>query len=137
MTRERAAADLAHAEQAAGRIRLESGWMARYLAVFAAGFGTLTLILGLVEPFWLRMTISGVLWVALVTGMVVWASRRRAAPSGGMRRTVWGWIGTGVSYAVALFVGTPAQLGNVAYWVPAAVVVALPLAVVAWRERRR
>jgi hypothetical protein len=44
--------------------------------------------------------------------------------------------GHGVLYAVTLWVGDPAQLGRVTYWVPAAVLVALPLAAAAWRERQ-
>ena len=42
-----------------------------------------------------------------------------------------------VRYAVALFAGTPRMIGNVAFWVPAALVVAAPLALGAWRERGR
>lgn len=137
MTRDQAAADLARAGQAAGRMHTEARWMARYLAVFAAGFAALTLILGLVEPLWLRLTISGALWVPLVAGMVAWAMSRRTSPRGVGRRALWGWVGTGVLYAAALVVGTPGQLGNPAYWVPAAVLVALPLGVTAWREARR
>lgn len=135
--RAQATADLARGEKAASRIRNESRWFARYLAVFAAGFGVLTLVLGLVDPLWLRLTVSGVLWIPLVIGMVVWAVRQRASPDGAGRRALPGWIGTGVLYGVALFVGTPAQLGNAAYWLPAAVVVVLPLGIAAWREWRR
>ncbi len=137
MTRERAAADLARAGRAADHVRGESRWMVRYLAVFAAGFAVLTLVLGLVEPLWLRLTVAGALWIPLVAGMVIWALSQRAAARGVGRRVVWGWVGSGGLYALALTVGTPGLLGNALYWVPAAVVVALPLAVVAWREARR
>lgn len=137
LTRDQAATDLAHARRSAGRVRAEARWFVRYLVVFAAGFGVLTLVLGLVEPLWLRLTVSGVLWLPLVAGMAWWASRQRATTSGVGRRALPGWIGTGGLYAVALFVGTPDQLGRPAYWVPAAVVVTLPLAVTAWRESRR
>lgn len=137
MTRERAAADLDRARRAAGRVRTESRWMGTYLAVFAVGFGVLTLVLGLVSPLWLRMTVAGALWIPLVVGMVVWAVRRRASDRGTGRRVLWGWLGTGGLYALALVVGTPARLGEPLYWVPAAVVVALPLAAAAWREARR
>lgn len=134
---EQAAADLARAGLAAGRISRQSRWMVHYTAVFATGFGVLTLVLGLVGPLWLRMTISGVLWAGLVSGMLMWARRRPATSRGVGRRVTWGWIGTGVLYGAALFAGTPGQLGNVAYWVPAAIVVTLPLAAASWRESRR
>lgn len=137
ITREQAAAELDRAERAAALVRRQSRWMARYLGVFAAGFGALTLILGLVEPLWLRMTVSGVLWAGLVLGMVLWANRRPATARGAGHRGLWGWIGTCALYGVALFVGTPGHLGEVAFWVPAAVVVAIPLAIAAWQEARR
>ncbi|WP_300012512.1 hypothetical protein [Pseudonocardia sp.] len=137
LSRDQAASALAHADRSAARVRTQTRWFVRYLAVFAAGFGVLTLVLGLVQPLWLRLTISMALWIPLVAGMAWWAQRQRATAGGAIRRTVPGWIGTGALYAAALFVGTPGQLGNPAYWVPAAVVVTLPLAVVAWRESRR
>lgn len=46
----------------------QAQWSARYLGVFAAGFAAITLIVGLVQPFWLRMTVSGVVWAVLVVG---------------------------------------------------------------------
>lgn len=137
MSRERAAADLARGDRAAAKVRTASRWMARYLAVFAAGFGVLTLVLGLVSPLGLRMAVAGALWIPLVVGMVVWAMRRPAADRGVGRRVLWGWIGTGGLYALALVIGTPARLGEVVYWAPAAVLVALPLGITAWRESRR
>lgn len=137
MSRERAAADLARAATATGRLREESRWAVRYFAVFAVGWAVLVLVLGLVFPLWLRMTIAGALWIPLVIGMVVWALRRRAAARGTGWRSAGAFGVTGVVYAVALFVGTPAQLGNAAYWVPAAVAVALPMVVAAVLEARR
>lgn len=137
MSRERAAADLARAATATDRVRDESRWAVRYFAVFAVGWPVLLLVLGLVFPLWLRMTIAGVLWIPLVTGMVVWANRHRAYSRGMLRRNAWAFGTAGVLYTAALFVGTPAQLGNAAYWVPAAVVVDLPLAVAAVLEARR
>jgi hypothetical protein len=136
ITTEQAKADLARADDVAGRVRRHARWMWLYLAVFAAGFGGITLILGLVQPLWLRMTIFGVLWPYLVVGMVVWSRQQPAASRDGRRRALWAWVATPVLYSAAVWVGTPSQLGRVAYWLPAAVVVAVPLAVAAWRERR-
>lgn len=135
LTREQAAAELARADTAAGRVRAGSRWIATYLVVFGVGFGAVTLLLGLVQPLALRMTIFAVCWPILIVGMVIWSRRQPAAPRGRLVG-VWGWIGTGVLYGVALFVGTPTLIGRVEYWVPAAIVVALPLCVAGWRERR-
>lgn len=137
MTTEQAAADLARARQATEQVRARAQWSARYLGVFAAGFAAITLILGLMHPFWLRMSVWGTVWGVLVVGMVAWARSQPAQPEGSRRwRSAWAWAGTGVLYAVTLWVGDPAQLGRMMYWVPAAVLVALALAAAAWRERQ-
>lgn len=135
LTREQAIAELAHADAAAGRVRGHARWMATYFTVFGLGFGTVTLILGLVQPLALRMTIFATCWLVLMIGMVLWARGQQAAPRGRFRG-VWAWIATGILYGVALVVGMPALEGRVGYWAPAAVIVALPLCVAAWRERR-
>ena len=137
MTTEQAAADLVRARQSAEQVRARAQWSARYLGVFAAGFAAITLILGLMHPFWLRMSVWGAVWGVLVVGMVAWARSQPAHPEGSRRwRSAWAWAGTGVLYGVTLWVGDPAQLGRMTYWVPAAVLVALPLAAAAWRERQ-
>lgn len=136
LTREQAAAELARADLVAGRVHGRSRWMANYLAVFGAGFGVVTLVLGMVEPYPLKMTIFAVFWTSLVVGMVGWARSRPAAPRGRWRG-VWAWVGTGVLYPAALLIGLPGQAGRPAFWVPAAVLVAAPMAAAAWREHRR
>jgi hypothetical protein len=45
------------------------------------------------------------------------------------------WVVAMACYAVALFAGTPGRLGQVSYWVPAALIVAAPFLVGAVRER--
>ncbi len=137
MSRDRATADLARADLATARVRREARWAVRYLAVFAVGFAVLTLVLGMVFPLWLRLTVAGALWIPLVTGTVLWAKRRRASSRGVGTRLGWAFGLTGALYTAAVVVGTPAQLGNTAYWLPAALVVALPMAVAARLEARR
>ena len=109
--------------------------MSTYFTVFGLAFGAVTLILGLVQPFALRMTIFATCWPVLMIGMVLRARGQRAAPRGRFRG-VWAWITTGILYGVALVVGLSAFEGRVGYWMPAAVIVALPLCVAGWRERR-
>ncbi len=137
MTNEQAAAELTRAGQVGERVRSRARWMSTtYLGVFAVGFGVVTLILGLVAPLWLRMTVFGVLWACLVVGMVWWARQQPAVPRAWCWRGAWGWAGTVVLYGAALLIGTPGLLGRVEYWLPAAVLVATPLALAAWREHR-
>jgi peptidoglycan/LPS O-acetylase OafA/YrhL len=135
LAREQAISGLARADVAAGRVGRHARWMATYFTVFGLGFGAVTLILGLMQPLALRMTIFATCWPVLMIGMLLWARGQRAAPRGrfrGMRA----WIATGILYGVVLVVGMPAFEGRVGYWVPAAVVIALPLCAAGWRERR-
>jgi len=136
ISREEAGAALARADESARRVRSQARWMSTYLGVFSAGFGGLTLLLGLVEPLALRMTVVSVAWGLLVSGMVVWALRRPAGLRGTARRVTPYWLGTCGLYAVALFLGTPGRIGEPLYWIPAALIVAAPLAIGALRERR-
>jgi hypothetical protein len=58
--------------------------------------------------------------------MLVWALRHRVQGRVPTRVVVPGWVGTGLLYAAALWVGT-ATAATWAWWVLAAVVVPLPL----------
>lgn len=134
-TCEQAAADLARAGTAARRVRDRARWMNVYFSVFGAYFGAETLLLGLVQPLALKMTVFAVSATAVITPMVVWALGHGAVPRGRLRG-LWAWLGSSGLYGAALFAGLPRLEGRVWYWVPAAVVVALPLCVAGWRERR-
>jgi hypothetical protein len=135
VTRQQAASDLARAGAAARRVRDRARWMSVYFSVGGALFAAETLLIGLVQPLALRMTIFTVTLPVVLTGMIVWAQRHGAAPRGRLRG-VWAWLATGGLYAAALIAGTPRLEGRAWYWAPAAVVVALPLLVAGWRERR-
>lgn len=141
MGSERAAAELARAGAITGRVRDRSRWLAVMFGAFSGCFGVVTLVLGLVapRPGMLVPTVVTVLAcvAVLLTGTLVWAFTRPAQPRG-RGRGAWAWISTGTLYAAALLAGTYGHLSlRVAYWVPAAIVVAAPLAVAAFRERRR
>jgi hypothetical protein len=129
-----AQADLARADESARRIGTRARWMSVYLAVFAAGFGLLTLVLGLVGPK--AMIVVMPLWGVLIVVMVVWSQRQLATRRGIGRRIAGYWIGASALYVAALFIGLPDLEGRPAYWIPAALTVAAPLAVAAVRERR-
>lgn len=131
-----ARAALASATDSADKVRVQARWMSTYLAVFAAGFGALTLLLGLVEPLGFRIALFSLGWPALIVGMVWWSARRPASLRGTHGRVAKYWIGTGVLYGIALLVGTPRLIGQPLYWIPAAALVATPMLIGALRERR-
>ncbi len=124
------------AASSAERVRSRARWLSTYMGAFAVGFAILTLVIGLVEPPVLRY--AGFLggWAVFTAVMVLWARRQPAHLRGSARRMAPAWGLTAAAYGIAIAVGTPARLGDVAYWSVAAVVVATPLAVGALRERR-
>lgn len=119
----------------AARTRRQGRWYARYMTVFALGFAAMTLLLGLgpQRPWWVAVMLG--VWTVVVVVMLAWAARRPVRPVVGPRRYLFGWVGTGVFYGVALFVGLGRGL-PFWVWLLAAVVVALPLLLAAWRLRR-
>jgi hypothetical protein len=130
-----AAAGLARADRATRRMHDRARWLSNYFAVFGLYIGSQTLLLGLVQPLALRMTIFAVCLPVVLGGLIFWARRQGAVPRGRLRR-LWAWLGSSLLYGGALIAGTPRLEGQVWYWVPAAIVVALPLGVASWLERR-
>ncbi|MFC3689319.1 hypothetical protein [Aquipuribacter hungaricus] len=130
---------VAGADALGARARQAGGWYARYMLVFGAGFGVMTLLLGLgpdsprAAVTWMLVLVPA--WACFMVGMVVWATRRPVQGELRGRAYVPGWVGTGVLYALALAVGTTADL-PVQGWFAAAVVVPLPLVLSAVRLRR-
>jgi len=136
ITPDEARAALDSATTTSGRVRARARWMSTYLAAYAGGFLVLVLVLGLVDDVPLRVWIAGVGWVALMVAMALWSRRRPATLPGTGWRTAPYWIATAVVYVAVNIVGAHGRQGQVWYWVPAAVLVALPLAIGAVRERR-
>jgi hypothetical protein len=132
---DRARADLRRIDIVSTRVQAEADWIPRYLAFFGVAFGGITLLLGLLQPTWLRMVAFSVIWPVVVLTAVLRVRRRAAAPRAAGRRMAPYWITAMVFYAIALFAGTPARLGQAGYWVPAALIVAAPFLLGAVRER--
>ncbi len=130
----RAALDSATSVQES--VRARAGWMGFYMTAFGVGFGGAAFLLGMVEQFWWRMGLFLGIWLVFVLAMVRWAATRPASLQTSMRRTAPAWIGTGVLYGAALFVGTGRFQGEIAFWGPAALLVAVPLVIGGLRERR-
>jgi hypothetical protein len=137
ITPDEARAALDSAVTASGRVRAQARWMSTYMAVFAVAFLLLTLVVGLVESTPIRLTVGIGGWFVLVVVMMWWISRRTAMLTGSAWRTAPYWLGTVLLYTAALIVGLPDREGQVTYWVPAAIIVALPMAIGALLERRR
>ena len=137
MSREDAAAALQKAGRASESVRRDSRWAARYLVLFALAFAAAMLVFGLVPDIRVSMPIFITMWVPLVIAATTWANRQRSAP---LRLGRWfgaAFAGTGVLYAAGLFIGLAWQRGNPLFWIPAALVAAAPMLVIAWLVNRR
>jgi len=133
LTPDEARTTLEGAALSADRLRRRARWASTKLLVFAAGMGLVTLAVGLVESKLLGAAVF-IAWGALAWGMSRWERRRTAHLPGTRARTTPYWSTGFALYAVAIAAGTRSE-GDATYWVPAAVVVALPLLVGAVRER--
>jgi len=105
-------------------------WVRTYLTGWAAGSVVLVLAIGLGGTPGLVAGLAG--WGALVAGGVVWVQRQGFSVAAAGRRI---GIGAGLwaaTYGVLLAVGLLGFAGEPAYWVPAALVSALPLLAAAW-----
>lgn len=107
------------------RVRGGGRWLALYCAVFGVGSLSVVLATGLAPHGPLRTAVMAVFGI-MVLVLVVWASTRPVTP----RRFTWlhtamilGWS---VLYSVALLGGLWFFPGESAWWVPMAVVTALP-----------
>ncbi|TNY37871.1 hypothetical protein EIO00_06400 [Thermomonospora catenispora] len=129
-----ARAALARARALQERVRHRSRWYARFLWLFGAGSFVTTLLLAFGTP--VRLVAAG-LWGALVIGLSVYAVRQPVARHGfGVRHGVvigvWATV-----YAVVVTVGVTAFDGDLRWWLPGAVAVALPALIGARLEGRR
>ncbi|MFE7302471.1 hypothetical protein [Streptomyces sp. NPDC057579] len=131
-----AAAALAQAEALGSTVRKSTKWYVRYQVLYGCAAGLFVLLIGLVKaPY--GPVIGGVLWVAAISGLSVYAARQRVARRGfGVRHGIL--IGAwGVLYAAVLVPGDIFFRGAPAWWVPGAVVVALPGLIGGYLEARQ
>ena len=100
-------------------------WLAAYFGAFAAGSAVVVVLIGLGGSAGTLIAMTG--WVVLVSAGVAWATTRPVR----LRHEGWlhalAWVTWGVVYGTVLLLGD-ARPGELAYWVPAALVSALPLA---------
>jgi hypothetical protein len=135
MTPDAARDALANAARTSDRLRARARWASTKLAVTGIGMGLLTLAVGLIERDVLAIAVFAG-WGGLIAALSWWERRRTAHLPGTAQRTSRYWAASFGLYAVAIACGVSRPDGDTAYWVPAALVVALPMLVGAVRERR-
>ena len=123
------------AARSAERLRLRARWASTKLTVFGIAIGLVTVAVGLIDSKLLGAAVFGG-WLALVVGMSWWERRRLAHLPGTRKRTSRYSATSFAFYGVALAVGIGQASGDRTYWLPAGVIVALPMLVGAFRERR-
>ncbi|GGX72248.1 hypothetical protein [Streptomyces hiroshimensis] len=131
-----AATALARAQALDSTVRSGSRWFVRYQWLFGCAAAVAVLACGLIDgPA--GAIVFAVLWVAAVTTLAVWANRQPVSRHGLGRRHHVMIAAWGLLHAAVITPGTIWFRGDLAWWVPGAVVVALPGLVGAWREGRR
>lgn len=132
-----AANALARAEDLDAAVRRESRWYVRYLVAFGIATVPAVTWAGFISGPRSAVAFT-VVWVGFVVGIsVLYAGRQRVARRGYARlHFTWlaGWL---AAYCAVLFPGVAWFHGELAWWLPGAVVVSLPCFVAAYLEARR
>jgi len=138
---EQARQALARAAETSSRVRSRASSMRLYCLVNAGGWAASLLAYGFITPVAIRI----VAWAAIVTmslaGVVFWNRRRpaEALPVPPPRGPYWGYTLPMCLIEIAAIIGGDAAglRGEPAFWIPAAIAVALPLTVLAFRVPRK
>ncbi len=130
------AAALAQAERLKTMMNRHSRWVVRYQLMYGAASFVMILALGLLDAP-LGVVVSMVIWLPATTALSVYAARQPVAYRG-MAKTHGVMIGTwAVLYGIVLYPGIRFFPGNLAWWLPGAVLVAVPGFVTAYVTYRR
>lgn len=114
------------------KVRSRSGWSRRYLLIYAAGAVVTALLVGLASP--MVAVVGTGLWIVLCSGLGIWSQRQPVSQAGWTRRHHL-FIGTWAAlWAVVVIPGSAWFRGNPAWWVPGALLMAVPALVVWPRE---
>ncbi|WP_043265556.1 hypothetical protein [Streptomyces sp. CT34] len=131
-----AAAALARVEELGSTVRNGGKWYVRYQVIYGLAAGLVVLSIGLVKhPYGVAVGVG--FWCATVAGLSVYAARQRVSRLGFGRRHAAMIILWGLLYLAVLLPGTFWFKGAAAWWVPGAVVVALPGLIGGYLEARR
>jgi len=134
LTADEARAALAGASSSAARLRRRARWASTQLMILGLGMGAVTVGVGLIESKLLGAAVFAA-WGVLALIMRRWTSRRTAHLTGTRSRTAPYRSLSFALYGVAIAAGGDAY-GDPTYWVPAAVLVTVPMLVGAVCERR-
>ncbi|AWN28826.1 hypothetical protein RB199_35210 [Streptomyces libani] len=131
-----AAAALARAKELGSTVRNGTKWYVRYQVIYGCAAAVMVLSVGLLAPPY-GVAIGTGIWVATIVALSVYAARQRVARRGFGRRhagliTVWALL-----FLAVLIPGTLWHQGAASWWVPGAVVVALPGLIGGYLEARR
>ncbi|AQZ62596.1 unnamed protein product [[Actinomadura] parvosata subsp. kistnae] len=131
-----AAAALAHADGLGAKVRQRSQWYGRFLVLYSVAAFFVVLVIGL-NPGPVGAIASMAIWAPALTGLVVYAFKQPVTRAGFTRRhllIIGSWTAL---YLAVLFPGTAWFEGNLAWWLPGALVVAIPGLIGAYVEVRR
>jgi hypothetical protein len=126
---------LVSAATASHNLRTRARWSSTKLAVFGVGIGLVTATVGLVDSKLLGAAVFAG-WGMLAGGMSLWERRRLAHLAGTSERIRPYWMAGFAFYGVAVATASGETSGDLAHWLPAGVIVSLPMLIGAWRERR-
>ncbi|MFF2548040.1 hypothetical protein ACFVUY_36510 [Kitasatospora sp. NPDC058063] len=127
---ESAAQALTEAERLGRAVKDDSAWQGRYSLVFSCASAAAVLGLGAFPTKVAALTVTG-LWVAFVAGISAWSARRPVSARGFGTRHVTMIVCWALVYVAVLVPGLAVFRGQMAWWVPGAVAVALPGIIVA------
>lgn len=131
-----AAAALARAQELGSTVRNGSKWYVRYQVIYGCAAAVTVLAIGLLShPYGVAIGIG--FWLLSLTGLSVYAARQPVARRGFARWHSGLIISWGLLYFAVLFPGLTWFAGVAAWWVPGAVVVALPGVIGGYLEARR
>ena len=133
---EDAAAALARAQELGSTVRSGSKWYVRYQVLYGCASAVAVLAIGLLShPYGVAFGMG--FWVLALTGLSVYAARQPVARRGFTRWHNGLIISWGLLYFAVLFPGTTWFEGVAAWWVPGAMLVALPGLIGGYLEARR
>ncbi|MFI0908109.1 hypothetical protein ACH4TE_32040 [Streptomyces sioyaensis] len=131
-----AMAALARAQELGSTVRDGTKWYAWYQAIFGGAAAVMVLSIGLIGgPY--GVGIGCGIWTTVIIGLSVYAARQRVARLGFQRRHASLIIVWGLLYGGVLSAGLIWFPGVVAWWVPGALLVALPGLIGGYLETRR
>lgn len=131
-----AVAALARAQELRSTVRDGTRWYAWYQVIYGSATAVTMLCTGLISrPY--GVAIGCGVWIAVIVGLSVYAARQRVTRWGFQRRQASLLIVWGLLYGGVLSAGLIWFPGVAAWWVPGALLVALPGLIGGYLEARR